>query len=271
MRQEGKNVLSQAGIYLVARGLPGLVTFLAIPLFSRLLAPGDYGRYALALATVNVLNALLFQWLRLSLVRYLPGERGNGIELKSTLATTCGGIILAAGAFVALACLPPVASGWRAFIALCWVALAIQATFELCCEYARGAIQPWHFMRLQLARAVAFVALGLVFVKLGAGWWGPLAGASVGMAAAVLFSWRRDWSGARPRIDRHLLVRLCQYGIPLSLTVALTVVISSSDRYVIAWILGPDAAGLYSVAVDFTTQTIPLLMMVIHLAMFLTP
>src|SRR5207247_7816084 len=104
--------------------------------------------------------------------------------------------------------------------------------------------------------------------KLGAGWWGPLAGASVGMAAAVLFSWRRDWSGARPRIDRHLLVRLCQYGIPLSLTVALTVVISSSDRYVIAWILGPDAAGLYSVAVDFTTQTITLLMMVIHMAMF---
>jgi O-antigen/teichoic acid export membrane protein len=268
MRGEGRNILSQAGIYLAARGLPGVVSFLAIPLFSRLLSPADYGRYALALATVGVLNALLFQWLRLSLVRYLPGCKEDPVRLKSTLATAGGATILAAGAVAAVACLLPITNGWRAFIALCWVALAIQATFELCCEYARGALEPWHYMRLQLARAVSFVALGVVFVKVGAGWWGPLAGAAVGMTAASLLAWRRDWSGTKALVDRDLLLRLAHYGVPLSLTVALTVVISSSDRYVIAWRLGEDAAGLYSVAVDFTTQTITLLMMVVHMAMF---
>jgi len=268
MRAEGKNILSQAGIYLAARGLPGVVSFLAIPLFSRLLSPADYGRYALALATVGVLNALLFQWLRLSLVRYLPGCKEDPLRLKSTLATAGGATVLAAGAIAAVACLFPVAAGWRAFVVLCWVALAIQAAFELCCEYARGALEPWHYMRLQLARAFAFVALGVVFVKLGAGWWGPMAGAAVGMMGASLLAWRRDWAGTRAVVDRDLLRRLVHYGVPLSLTVALTVVISSSDRYVIAWRLGEGAAGLYSVAVDFTTQTITLLMMVIHMAMF---
>ena len=268
MRAEGRNILSQAGIYLAARGLPGVVAFLAIPLFSRLLKPADYGRYALALATVNVLNALLFQWLRLSLVRYLPGHREDPAKVKSTLATAGAYTLLAAGALAAAACLLPVAHGWRAFVALCWVALAIQATFELCCEYARGSLDPWHYMRLQLARAIAFVALGVMFVKMGAGWWGPLAGAAVGMTIAVAFAWRRDWTGTKLVIDRALLLRLCQYGVPLSLTVALTVVISTSDRYVIAWFLGEDSAGLYSVAVDFTTQTLTLLMMVIHMAMF---
>ena len=268
MRAEGKTILSQAGIYLAARGLPGIVSFLAIPLFSRLLSPADYGRYALALATVGVLNALLFQWLRLSLVRYLPGCKEDPVRLKSTLATAGGATLLAAGALGAAACVLPVTDGWRAFIGLCWVALAVQATFELCCEYARGSLAPWHYMRLQLARAVCFVALGVAFVRMGAGWWGPLAGAAVGMAGASLLAWRRDWAGTRPRIDRPLLGRLVQYGIPLSLTVALTVVISSSDRYVLAWKLGEDAAGLYSVAVDFTTQTITLLMMVVHMAMF---
>ena len=268
MRAEGKTILSQAGVYLAARGLPGVVSFLAIPLFSRLLSPADYGRYALGVATVGVLNALLFQWLRLSLVRYLPGCKEDPVRLKSTLATAGAATLLAAGAVGAVACLLPLSTGWRGFIGLCWTALAVQATFELCCEYARGSLAPWHYMRLQLARAISFVALGVLFVRMGAGWWGPLAGSAAGMAGASLLAWRRDWAGTRLRVDRPLLGRLVQYGIPLSLTVALTVVISSSDRYVLAWKLGEGAAGLYSVAVDFTVQTITLLMMVIHMAMF---
>ena len=268
MRTKGRSILSQAGIYLAARGLPGIISFLAIPLFSRLLDPKDYGRYALALATVNVLNALLFQWLRLALVRYVAAYRGDEARLKSTLATTCGALVLAAGALALAASVLPAFQEWRVFIAVCWVALAVHAAFELCCEYARGSLQPWHYMRLQLARALSFVALGVVFVLMGAGWWGPMAGATVGMAAAAGFAGWRDWAGIRPTIDRQLLLRLAQYGVPLSLTVALTVVISSSDRFIIAWVLGEESAGLYSVAVDFTTQTLTLLMMVIHMASF---
>src|SRR6476620_869841 len=85
MQREGKHVLSHAAIYLVARGLPGVIAFLAIPLFSRLLLPADYGRYALVMASVGLLNALLFQWLRLSLVRYLPAFKDDPAPLKSTL------------------------------------------------------------------------------------------------------------------------------------------------------------------------------------------
>jgi O-antigen/teichoic acid export membrane protein len=85
MHRDGKNLLSHAAIYLVARGLPGIIAFLAIPLFTRLLDPADYGRYALVLATASLINALLFQWLRLSLLRYLPAYQDRPAVLKSTL------------------------------------------------------------------------------------------------------------------------------------------------------------------------------------------
>jgi O-antigen/teichoic acid export membrane protein len=88
------------------------------------------------------------------------------------------------------------------------------------------------------------------------------------MALAVALSWRRDWSDVRPALDRNLLTALARYGLPLALTVALTAVIGTSDRYLIAGMMGEDAAGLYSVAFDFTAQTITLLMTSIHLAMF---
>jgi len=88
------------------------------------------------------------------------------------------------------------------------------------------------------------------------------------MLVALALAWPRDWADVRLALDRPLLARLSRYGVPLSLTVALTVVISTSDRYLIAWLDGEAAAGVYSVAVDFTSQTLTLLMMVIHLAMF---
>jgi O-antigen/teichoic acid export membrane protein len=48
----------------------------------------------------------------------------------------------------------------------------------------------------------------------------------------------------------------------------MAVVISSSDRFLISWYMGEAAAGLYSVATDFTMQSLTLLMMVVNLAMY---
>ena len=62
-------------------------------------------------------------------------------------------------------------------------------------------------------------------VRLGGGWYGPLAGTAAGMALAVVYAWRHDWAGARFSIDRATLHRACAYGLPLSLTVALLIVI----------------------------------------------
>jgi O-antigen/teichoic acid export membrane protein len=266
-RREASGILAHAAVYLAARGVPGAVAFLAIPLFSRMLEPAQYGRYALAVATVGVLNALLFQWLRLSLVRFLPGAE-DPKRLKSTLATVCAAVVGAVGLCGAAACLLPAAGEYRQIIALCWVTLAAQAAFELCCEYARSQLRPWYYMALQSARAVAFVGLGAAFVLAGAGWWGPLAGVAAGMLLASAVAWRRDWADASARIDRPLLGAVARYGVPLSLTVALTVVIATSDRYLLAALRGEAAAGLYAVAADFTTQTLTLLMMAINMAAF---
>jgi O-antigen/teichoic acid export membrane protein len=268
MQRGQRHVLSHAAIYLVARGVPGIVSFLAIPLFTRLLDPASYGRYALVIATVSMLNALLFQWLRLSLARFLPAHFEDPAKLKGTLATTAALIIGVLGIIAGAAALLPWFSGWRDLIALGWTMLAVQALFELCCEYSRASLNPWQFMVLQLARSGAAVGIGALLIKLGVGWYGPLLGLTIGMTAGVAYAGKRDWAGVRFMIDRATLAKLCRYGLPLSLTVALAVVISTSDRFLIAAFLGEDAAGLYAVAFDFTSQTLTLLMMVINLAMF---
>jgi O-antigen/teichoic acid export membrane protein len=260
--------LSHTAIYLVARGLPGLVAFLAIPIFSRLLNQIEYGKYALVLVSVNLLNALLFQWVRLSLVRYLPAYREDGHRFKSTLITTSLLMVIVLGIIAGVLCLLPLGHQWSIFIVPCWIMLASQAGFELCCEHARAELRPWNVMRLQLARAASTVVLGVVFVWLGLGWWGPVGGTIGGMLLASLFLSHGAWGGLRLQIDPEIFKRVARYGIPLSMTVALLVVVAGSDRFLIAWFLGEAKAGVYSVAVDFTSQTLTLLLMVVNMAMF---
>ncbi|HZL37642.1 MAG TPA: lipopolysaccharide biosynthesis protein [Tepidisphaeraceae bacterium] len=268
MASGSRHLLSHAGIYLVARGVPGAMAFLAIPLFTRLLTPGDYGRYALVAAAAALINAMLFQWMRLSLVRYLPACQDDPVRLKSTIFTVSLLLVLGIGALGLLACLLPFARAWRPVILPCWAVLAAQAFFDLSCEYSRAAIRPWQYMGLQLVRSACTVGIGALLIVLGAGWWGPLGGLAFGMTLAVAYAFSRDWADVRLRIDRQMLRKISVYGVPLSLTVALTVVIGTCDRFLIAWKLGENAAGLYSVAIDFTCQTLTLLMLAINLSVF---
>lgn len=268
MAWEPNQPVRHAATYLVARGLPGVVAFLAIPIFTRLIEPAEYGRYALVVTTVGLLNALLFQWLPLSVVRHVHAAGGDVARLKSTLLTCALGLIVVAGLVAGAACALPVGRGWRAAMGCGWGLLSVQAVFDLCLEYTRAAIRPGRYMALQLARSLCGVGLGTALVLLGAGWWGPVAGFTVGMGLAVAAALSRDWSDVRLLIDRGLLAKVARYGVPISATVGLGIVTGSCDRFLIAGLVGTDAAGLYSVAVDFANQTLTLVMMAISMACF---
>jgi O-antigen/teichoic acid export membrane protein len=265
---EKHHFLRHTGVYLLARGLPGVIAFLAIPLFTRLLDPAGYGKYALVLATASLFSALLSQGIALALVRLVPAWEQQPERLKSTVLTLALLVIAATGAGAAVAVIVPPLRPWRSMIAAGWLVLAMQQLFDLFNEYARARLRPAQVMWLQLAKATFTVVIGAALIAAGAGWWGALVGAALAMAAANACAFLRDWAATPLGIDRQVLPIVLRYGAPLSLTVALAGVIFSCDRFLIAWFLGDGAAGLYSASVDLTTRTLTLLLMVISSAMF---
>jgi O-antigen/teichoic acid export membrane protein/glycosyltransferase involved in cell wall biosynthesis len=264
----GSLVVSHTFAYLLARGVPGVVAFLAIPVFTNLLEPGEYGSYALTVTAINVANSLLFQWICLAMVRCFPTEPARKARFTSTIAVLWLGTAGAVGLVVAVGLTLPFGRPLGAVLILGWAVLAAQSMFDIVTELLRASLRPWHFMVLQLIRASSLVGLGSVLLHVGVGWTSPLIAVAVGMAVAVAWRWRSDWRDARLRADRELAGAMFRYGAPVSLTVALAGVIFLCDRSLVAILLGNDAAGLYSVAFDFTSQSITLVMMAVSMAAF---
>jgi O-antigen/teichoic acid export membrane protein len=259
-------LLRHSLLYLLARGLPGVIGFLTLAVYTRLLPPEQYGRYALVLAGVYLANATLFHWLRLGLLRFLPAQ---GDRPGPLLATLLAGYVAMAGLALALglpaALLAPDA-GWRALALIALPLLWAQAWHELNLNLAQSQLAPTRYGILALSKAVLALAGGTALILFGLGAAGPLLGLTLALVVPTLVFSRAAWRGIGPRPAPGLTRELLAYGLPLTVTFACNFVIGSSDRFLIAWFLGTDAAGTYAAGYDLGWIPIASLMMVVNLA-----
>ena len=66
--------------YLPANIVQGVVGFLAIVVFTRLLSPGDFGRYALAFSVLTLAHVAVFTWLEAAMARFwASGKPGRDL------------------------------------------------------------------------------------------------------------------------------------------------------------------------------------------------
>jgi O-antigen/teichoic acid export membrane protein len=262
-------LLRHSLFYAIGQGGPGLVNFLAIAAYTRLLTPEAYGRYALVLAGVGLANSLLFEWLRIGLLRFLPLQGERPERLLATIAATFLAVALLT--LAALAALPLLdAATWRLLLPLGLVLLWVQVWFDLNLTLARSRLEPVRYGLMALARAVLALLLGVgLILQAGLEAQGPLAGLAAAMLIAWLLLMPGAWRGLRPaHLDRALLKELMVYGLPLAASFALAFVVNSSDRFLIAWFLGSEATGLYAAGYGVAWSGVMLLLTSVNLAAY---
>lgn len=261
-------LIKHSVLYLFARGLPGLIGFLSIAVFTRLLSPETYGRYALVVAGVGFFNVVFFQWLRLALLRFMPSYLDNQSSLMRTIQAAFVGIVILTGIIALGFCLLWPDSTWRVLLFLAIPLLWGQAWFELNLELFRSRLKPLCYGAASGFKSVTALVVGTVLAVFGLGAYGPLIGLITSYLLAGLGFLIIDWRGIRPMVDRPVLGQILRYGAPFTATFALDFVVSTSDRFLIAYFIGEGAAGVYSATYDLGQQTLILLMMVVNLAAY---
>ena len=259
-------LLNHSLLYLLGRGVPGLVGFATIAVYTRLLPPELYGQYALALAGVSLTNVAVFQWLRLGLLRFLPAYGARPAILLATLRVgylAMAGMALGLG-LIAWTIAPD--AQWRYLVVLAVPLLWAQAWFDLNLRIAQSQLAPARYGMMSLAKAVLALATGTGLILLGFGAAGPLLALTLATLLPSLVLMSGPWRGVGWRPAPGLTRDLVAYGLPLTATVALNFVVSTSDRFLVAWFLGTDAAGTYAAGYELGWTAVLVLMTIVNLA-----
>jgi len=260
-------MIRQTLAYFLARGGPAIVNFAAIAAYTRLLEPEEYGIYALTVSGAALLNTVFFYWIRAGMSRFFHPHADMPQRLFSTLARSFLKMMLVTFGVAGLVNVFELAE-YR-FVALGLLLVWAFAAFELSLEIARSRFNARAYGLLGMLRSALTVLLGVGLIYSGLGGEAPLIGMILGMSVVVAvtgFGERAHvrWSSSDPELGREIF----RYAGPLTAIAALGFVVSTSDRFILAYLMSRQAVGHYSAGYELAQYSLGTLFMVVNLAAY---
>jgi O-antigen/teichoic acid export membrane protein len=248
--------------YLPANIVQGVVGFLAIILFTRLLSAEDFGRYALAFSVMTLAHVAVFSWLEAAMARFwaaqTPGAASGHFASLYRTAFTLGGGFLALTALAVW--LWPADPLLKLAVAVGLAGAPARCLSKLAHERFRAAGEVAKSARLDIAVSIGGLLIGVGFALAGAGGAAPLLGLGLAPLAALPFVLPGELRRARGGAFEATRVReYALYGYPIAASLALTVVLASTDRFLLAIYLDEAAVGAYHASYSIANRTLDVL------------
>lgn len=249
--------------YLPVNVVQAIAGFGAIVVFTRLLSATAYGDYALAFSVTSLVHTALFTWSEAAVARFYaaePGARGRA-DLLATLyrssALLTAAVPLAAALILTLA---PISAALK--LAICaGLASAMARTFlKIAQERRRAAGEVRGFAVYDIAQTGGGFLIGVTLAALGLGGAAPLLGLGLASLVCLMFAARGELALARPgRFEPARLKRYAAYGLPVSLSLLMSLALSTTDRFVLAAYMDQAAVGAYHAGYTLANRTLDVL------------
>ncbi|MDO8411417.1 MAG: lipopolysaccharide biosynthesis protein [Phenylobacterium sp.] len=248
--------------YLPVNIIQGLVGLATIVTFTRLLAPSQFGDYALGFSVMSLLHTAIFTWNEAAMARFWVAEadKGQGGAHAATVYRTWLALLVVLPLALAAALLIPMAPGLRLAV-VCGVLAVLPRTFaKLAQERRRAAGEVAGAASIDIIQTLGAFGVGAILAYMGFGGAAPLIG--FGVAAAICMAWTlpaelahsRGGAFEAPRARSYL-----GYGLPVALSLILALVLSTTDRFLLAAFLDEAAVGVYHAGYSLANRTLDVL------------
>jgi O-antigen/teichoic acid export membrane protein len=256
--------------YLPVNVVQAIAGFGSIFLFTRILSPRDYGAYALAFSTTSLVYLAGLTWVEAAMARFYAAERTEAgradlyATLYRTFAVMAVATPLAAGAILAFLPLP---IELRLAIGAGVISVVARSLLKLAQERRRAAGEVKGFALIDMAQTGVGFLLGAGLALLGWGAAAPLAGAGMASAALLLFALPSEIKVARQgRFQRRRLSTYLAYGVPVSLSLMMSLALATTDRFVLAAYLNEAAVGAYHAGYSLSNRTLDVMFLWLGMA-----
>ncbi|WP_298917387.1 lipopolysaccharide biosynthesis protein [uncultured Algimonas sp.] len=251
-----------------------VVSFGLIVLLTRLLSPEEFGRYAVAMITLQFVHMAAFTWLEASMARFQARAERQG-DLASHLRTLyvmaavsgCGMVM----AFLALLFALPLATPMKTALGFAIGSAGLQVVFNIGMEAHRASHRVARYSLTYSVQTLLSFSAGIALVlftplREAGPFLGIAIGLCLGLAVDLPFMLKRQ-AGGRFQADKAK--RYAAYGFPICFSLVLGYALNTSDVYIIAAMMGDAPAGQYNAGYNLANR--PLDMLFIWISMAMTP
>ena len=253
---KSKELVKNTIIILFGKLCTQLITFLMLPLYTKVLASEEYGKYDLISTYISLATPIVGFQLEMGLFRFLIDSRKDE-KKKVSLITNCLFVLLASLTFFILAYFTI-----NRFVSIPYFyPVLVCAVFTLLSgvllQIARGFGDNIGYSIASIIAGVSSVLLNILFlVVLEFGIEGILYATAIGNALACVFLIIKEkmykYISAKT-YDREIVFKLLKYSSPLIPNSLIWWVIGVSDRTIISIFLNASANGIYAVSNKFST------------------
>lgn len=234
-------------LYFISKFFPSIISFITIFIFLKLMDAEDYGKYSIIIITIGLVNIISSQWLRSSMIRFFY-ENSKILNTIITIQLIII-IILSIINVVFLNLL-----GSQIKIIICSTLLLINLImFEFLNNYYRTLIKPSIVLAGNLIRNIFFVGTLLIIInyKYEVSIVDALVSFTTGLIVANIYLLYFYRFNLRLGIDKNYVKKISNYGLPLTISFALGVLLQNIDKYMITYLINVKSNGNYSLVYDF--------------------
>ena len=251
-----------------------LVSFGTIVVLTRLLSADEFGRYAIAMITMQFVHMGAFTWMEAAMARFQArAERDEDVasHLRTLYALGAGLGALSVAVFLGILFVLPIGADLKTVLAFALGSASLQVVFNLGMEAHKAAHRIKRYSLTYSGQTIFSFSVGMALVILTPlRESGPFVGIILGLLVALCwdlpFMLRRQRSG---RFERARAKRYAAYGLPICVSLLLGYALNSADVYIIAAIMGEASAGQYNAGYNLANRSLDILF--IWLSMAVTP
>jgi O-antigen/teichoic acid export membrane protein len=260
MFAKGKQLAGQSSLYTIGEVLRSSLSFLLLPIYTRLLSPADYAILGVMSPVFSLLSITLALGMPAALLRFYFDYKGDEAMLRRYIGTvTIFGIGCGLLGSVILTLLGPAIFGWllpntpfNPYVMITVWNAGISVVSVLVLQLFRARQQAQYFVTFSLVDfglTTALIILLVVGLRLGAlgSLWGQLLAAVVMAVPALWVLARAGALGFSWRLLRPSLA----FGLPLLPFLLGTWALNVSDRIVLDGLVSREALGLYTLGYQF--------------------
>jgi O-antigen/teichoic acid export membrane protein len=260
MFAKGKQLAGQSSLYTIGEVLRSSLSFLLLPVYTRLLSVADYAILGVMSPLFSLLSITLALGMPAALLRFYFDYKGDEAMLRRYIGTvTVFGIGCGLLGSVILTLLGPAIFGWllpntpfNPYVLITVWNAGISVVSVLVLQLFRARQQAQYFVTFSLVDfglTTALIILLVVGLRLGAlgSLWGQLLAAVVMAVPALWVLMRAGALGFSWRLLRPSLA----FGLPLLPFLLGTWALNVSDRIVLDGLVSREALGLYTLGYQF--------------------